>query len=196
MPKPIPPPRLLKIFCPQLLAAYLSIAEYARWNLTAQNGMLSAMYRHNIHFYVVGTTIRYRREIRPLFRKFQVDTTVCGIQGRTMYMSHKFRLPAKGDHPESRVMAQMIVQGVAVQGGGGGKNVVVDFADFLKNKAGFDADVIDRVMLPAATTARDNDDGNSIGSSGDLPEIIQRYLALEDAMKNDAAEDDRKLEGN
>lgn len=172
--------RLLTYFTSTLpllhAAAYLANAEYARWEMVAYNGMLSAMYKHNVNYYVVGTTIRYRKEIRPIFRTFQVDTEICGIHGRTMWISHKFRLPAKANHPESRILAQMIVQGVAVQG----RNVV-DFADFLKQKVGLDPNAVDSLAL--------TDDEQQ----GGMPELIERYMALEDSLKQEASRDDERL---
>jgi acyl-CoA thioesterase FadM len=159
-------------------AAYLSHAELARWELTAYNGMLQAMYQNNVNFLVVGSTIRYRKEIRPLWCQFQIDTTVCGIDSRNMWISHNFRLPAKDTATQmaSRVMAQMIVQGVAVQG----RNVI-DPGIFLKEKVGLDAEVIDRVTL-----------SNGAATPTILDEMLQRCVALEETMKAAAAQDDEK----
>lgn len=135
------------------------------------------MYKNNVNYLVVGTTIRYRKEIRPIFRKFQIDTTVCGVDERNMWISHKFRLPAKGEkHKESRVMAQMIVQGVAVKG-----RDVIDPGIFLKDQVGFDADLVDSMTMP-----------NVARESEIVEEMLERYAALEESLKKAAAEDDEK----
>jgi acyl-CoA thioesterase FadM len=157
-------------------AAYLTHAEYARWELVSYNGMLKAMYKNNVNYLVVGTTIRYRKEIRPIFRRFQIDTTVCGIDERNMWISHKFRLPAKEKHNESRVMAEMIVQGVAVKG-----RDVVNPGNFLKEDVGMDADLVGSVTMPHAAH-----------KSKIVEEMLERYVALEESMKKSAAEDDEK----
>jgi hypothetical protein len=139
--------------------------------------MLRAMYQNNVNFLVVGTTIRYRKEIRPLFCQFQIDTTVCGIDSRNMWISHNFRLPAKDTTQKaSRVMAQMIVQGVAVQ-----RRNVIDPGTFLKDKVGLDTEVIDRLAL-----------SNGAATPTILEEMLQRSVALEETMKAAAAQDDEK----
>jgi acyl-CoA thioesterase FadM len=66
-------------------AAYLSHAEYARWEFVAENGLVQTMFKHNTHFLVAGLAIRYRREVRPLFRKFEVQTYFAGINERHIY---------------------------------------------------------------------------------------------------------------
>ena len=136
------------------------------------------MYKHNVNYLVAGTTIRYRKEIRPIFRKFQIDTTVCGIDERNMWISHKFRLlaPQGGDRTESRVMAQMIVQGVAVKG-----RDVIDPGIFLKEKVGIDADLVASLTMP-----------NVAKKSEIVEEMLERYTALEESMQKAAAEDDEK----
>jgi hypothetical protein len=67
-------------------AAYLTHAELARWEHSASNGLLNQMYNHGVGFYAVSTAVRYRRQIRPVFRKFQVDTTIAGIDDRNLWV--------------------------------------------------------------------------------------------------------------
>jgi len=134
------------------------------------------MYKNNVNYLVAGTTVRFRKEIRPLFRKFQIDTTVCGLDDRNLWISHKFRMPAKEKHPESRIMAQVIVQGVAVKG-----REVLEPAQFLKQDVGMDADVIDSLVMP-----------NVQHTSAVVEELLERYIALEETLKKAAAEDDEK----
>ena len=67
-------------------AAFLNHAEYARWELTATSGMLQHMYKTNTHYFVAANAIRYRRELRPLFRRFEVQTHVAGLDDRNIWM--------------------------------------------------------------------------------------------------------------
>lgn len=95
-----------------------------------------------------------------------------------MWISHNFRLPAaQGEiNKDSRVMAQMIVQGVAVKG-----RDVIDPGHFLKDKVGIDADLIESLTMP-----------NVAHKSQIVQEMIERYTALDESMKKAAAEDDAK----
>lgn len=165
-----------RVVPPTTAAAYLTHAELARWEMTSYNGMLTAMYKNNVNYLVAGTTVRFRKEIRPIFRKFQIDTTVCGLDKRSLWISHKFRLPAKEKHPESRIMAQLIVQGVAIKG-----RDVVEPAQFLVDDVGMDAAVIDSLML-----------SNAKRKSDTVEELLERYMALDESLKKAAAEDDEK----
>ena len=67
-------------------ASYLNHAEYARWELTSYNGLMETMYRTNAFFIVTSQSIKYRREIAPLFRKFQIDTYVGNIDSTSLWM--------------------------------------------------------------------------------------------------------------
>jgi acyl-CoA thioesterase FadM len=177
-----------------MIAAYLTHAELARWELTSFNGMLQTMLKQQVHFLVVGTTIRYRKEIRPMFGTFQIDTTMCGLDERNLYMMHQFRTVSPSStsgKKESRIMAQMIVQGVAVQNG----RTVINPATFLRDNIGFDSNLIDTIMLSkmnqtatAAVSGNESSDSNNI-----IVELLDRYSALEDAMKKATAEDDKKF---
>lgn len=171
-------------FSPLLLsditAAYLTHAELARWEMTGYNGMLSAMYKHKVNYLVASTAIRFRQEIRPFFRQFQIDTTVCGLDSRSIWISHKFRYPAKDDtHPESRILAQVIVRGVTVSG-----RTVLEPAQFLKEQVGMDTNLIDSLVLSHSTHEAD----------GVTEQLLERYVALEDAFKESAAKDDKQYQ--
>ena len=171
-----------------IIAAYLTHAELARWELTSYNGMLQTMLKQQVHFLVVGTTIRYRKEIRPMFGKFQIDTTMCGLDERNLYMMHQFRTIAPSSSSttkkESRIMAQMIVQGVAVQNG----RTVINPATFLKDNIGFDTNLIDNIMLSKMTKSSTEKSDNNI-----IVELLDRYAVLEETMKKATAEDDKKF---
>lgn len=67
-------------------AAYFSHAEYARWEMSAVNGWLPAMMKNNAHYYLTSASCRYRAEIRPLFRKFEIQTVVAGMDDKNLWM--------------------------------------------------------------------------------------------------------------
>jgi hypothetical protein len=67
-------------------AAFLTHAEYARWEMTAANGLLQAMYNSDTHFMVTSASCRYRAQVRPLFKKFEVHSAVGGIDDKSLWM--------------------------------------------------------------------------------------------------------------
>ena len=134
---------------------------------------------------VTGTTIRYRKEIRPILSKFQIDTSVLGFDDRNMWLSHKFRKSSSDNNKPSRVMAQLILQAVAVQQGSSNSREVLHPATLFKEIVGVDPEVVDSLVLPHA------DDVLSSQTSAD--NIMERYLALEESLKQAATEDDDEL---
>ena len=149
-------------------AMYLSHAELARWEWTAYNGMLAAISKRNMTFLVKGSCIRYRQEIRPIFRKFQVDSCIEGLDEKHLWISQKFRYSS-----DDRVRAQVLVQGVAVKG-----REVLDPRIFLKD-IGMDSDTVDSLSLPNVPNAT-------------VEAMLERYSALEDSMRAQASEDDKR----
>lgn len=138
------------------------------------------MVKNNIHFLVVGTTIRYRKEMRPIFSKFQIDTSVAGMDDRNLWMMHKFR-SLSATNKESRIMAQMVVQGVAVQDGRNVMKPATLFKDFI----GLDGALVDSITLNGANRSPTEE-------SKVTEELLERYAALEEAMKKESAEDDKR----
>jgi Thioesterase-like superfamily len=67
-------------------AASLTHAEYARWEMTATNGALSSMLKSNTHFMVASSAVRFRREVRPLLRRFEIHSVLGGIDDRHFWM--------------------------------------------------------------------------------------------------------------
>ena len=149
-------------------AMYLSHAELARWEWTAHNGLLAAVSKNKLHFLVKGSCIRYRQEIRPVFRKFQVDSCLAGLDDKNLWISQKFRYSS-----DDRVRAQVVVQAVALKG-----REVLDPRVFLKEMVGLDSDLVDSLSLPNMPNAT-------------VENMLERYAALEEAMRADATEDDK-----
>lgn len=156
-------------------AAYLSHAEYARWELCAYNGLMESMYKDNVHFVVGGTMVRFRREIRPVFRAFQVHTVLARVDERCLWMFHTFRYAPGGKDP-GRIRAQVLCQGMAIQ-----DRKVIDPRVYLKESVGLDAEIVDSISAE--------------GGSGDttMEELMDKYGELEDYFRKTAAEDDEAL---
>jgi len=154
-------------------AAFLSHAEYARWEMVTESGSLQAMFRSNTHFMVAGAFVRYRREIRPLFRKFTVETHVAGLDARNIWIVQNFRVLGTGD-ADARIRAQLVVQGLAVH-----DRKVVDPREFFADRVGVDPDVV-----RALDVERDG--------AAPLPESFARYAALDRELRAVAAEDDER----
>ena len=113
-------------------AAFLSHAEYARWDWTATTGALAAMYQHQIHFVVGAASIRYRKELRWK-TSFVIHSTLEAIDARTMYIRQVFRSGSSTKSSSSstttkddaahhdtttsdgRIVAQCLFQGLALQ---------------------------------------------------------------------------------
>jgi acyl-CoA thioesterase FadM len=153
-------------------AAFLTHAELARWELTAVNGLLPVMMRHQVNFFVTAAAVRYRQQIRPVFRKFQVDTYMAGLDEKSFWFLQTFRYPQ--EEGDSRARGHVVIKGSPIQNG-----QVMDARDFLKTKMGVDSDLIDRITLP------------DIGDTS-VESMIDRFTALEGSLRTIASEDDAR----
>ena len=156
-------------------AAYLNHAEMARWELSAENGLFESLAKTGATFLVANTTIRYRREIRPLFRTFQIDSNIVAMNDRYLWILHNFRYPIQG---RSRVRAQIILKGVIAHR----KEGVLNPTTFLKDTCGFDIDQVDGATLPEL--------GNET-----VEHMLERFSSLEYSLREAAAIDDKTHEG-
>jgi acyl-CoA thioesterase FadM len=162
-------------------AAYLSHAEYARWELCAYNGILSSMYRDNVNFVVGGTAIRFRREVAPIFRKFQVHSFLAQLDERHLWIYHAFRYPPGGKDP-GRIRAHAICQGIAIQG----RNVL-DPRIYLKDMVGIDPAVVDSLVNVGTDGANDTTEDDVFTA------MMDKYLDLEAVFKTATTKDDEEL---
>ena len=124
-------------------ASYFVHAELARWQMSAENGSLDNMLNQRIAFIVTGQAIRYRREIGPLFKSFQINTFVSGIDDRNLWLYHTFHNPGTdGDNggEQGPALAQILVQSVVTQNG-----KVMKPSKYLADVYGADESVIDRL---------------------------------------------------
>ncbi|GAX11997.1 hypothetical protein FisN_8Lh091 [Fistulifera solaris] len=153
-------------------AAYLSHAELARWEMTSHNGLLSAMMKNNIAFLVAGSAVRYRREIRPVFCRFQIETTVAGLDdNNNIWIMQNFRYPTQG---QDRILAQVLIRGMAVQG-----RTVINPRHLFVDLCEMDETVVDKLIMPNVS-----DDA--------IESLLEKYAELEDQFRHVAALDDEK----
>ena len=82
----------LSEFNKKIIAAYLTHCQDARWNMCTHNGLVEAMNRNNVHLVIGSTFVRYRKEIRPLHQEFVIESYICSINTRSMYVLHNIRL--------------------------------------------------------------------------------------------------------
>lgn len=152
-------------------AAYLSNAELARWELTATSGMLQSMIQSRTNFIVTASCVRYRQEISPLFRKYQIESYVAGMDERYMFIVHNFRYPG-ADH---RVRAQVVIGAVAKNRSG-----VVNPVDFLVNTVGFPSESVEPLIMPSV-------------SDESMESVLESFVGLQDAMREASSVDDQRI---
>jgi len=156
-------------------AATLSHAEYARWDMAAESGLLQKMMCDNVAFFVTANFVRYRREVRPLFRSFQVETSVSAMDERHIWFTHNFRYLDGSNIDEdtqNRIRTQVMVQAVIIQ-----KGKVLTPYDFFVQECGYDDKLIQSILLP---------DGEHVSDVN----VLNSYQNLDDAMRAVAAKDD------
>jgi acyl-CoA thioesterase FadM len=163
-------------------AAYLSHAELARWELLSYNGLLFKMLEQKTTLIVASTTVRYRREIRPLYCKFQVESFFAGWDQRTLWAIHNFRVREGGG--DGRIRAQVLVPCVLVQKAG----KVIDPRIFLK-EAGLDAATIDELSLVPRDGVDEGED-KGLNDPINLKELSRRYEAVQGWMREYASKND------
>lgn len=156
-------------------ASYLTQAEYARWEWTAENGTLHTLYKNGMHFVVTNAAIRFRKEISVRERAFEIHTNLLAIDDRHLWMEHTFRSPTI-QNKKGRIMAQVGVQAVAVQN----RKVVIPSA--LLEKIGVPSDDIDSLKW------KDDDSDDK-----DEMTFLKQFQNLDDAFRKEAAVDDTRI---
>lgn len=165
-------------------ASYLTHAEYARWEWTAENGTLQTMYREGMHFVVTNTAVRFRREISLRERAFEIHTSLHAIDDRHLWMHHTFRGPSKQEKI-GRIMAQVWVQAVAVQ------NRKVVPPSTLLETIGVSDEVVESLLWKDDDD--DDDDANGTSSENGSISFLKQFKNLDIAFREEAAADDKKL---
>ena len=167
-------------------AAYLTHAEYARWEWTAENGALGAMYQKGTHFVVTNSAIRFRREI-SLFDKFEIHSSLQAIDDRHLWMQQTFRSDnsnsnsnKKDSEGKGRILAQVLVQAVAVQ------NRKVVPPSTMLDAIGVPGDVAESLMW-------EDDDSKDNANKDEAVFFLQRFKDLDVAFRKEATADDERL---
>mmetsp|Transcript_10202 Transcript_10202/g.28009 ORF Transcript_10202/g.28009 Transcript_10202/m.28009 type:complete len:213 (-) Transcript_10202:175-813(-) len=151
-------------------AAFLSHAEYARWELMSENGLLKTALERDTHLVVSAAAIRYRQELRPLFRKFVVESYVGALDERNLWIFQNFRYPEEANN---RIRGQVLLQGVAVK-----DREVIDPRELLKDH-GYDADFIDSIAQ-----------GSPTETPASVGQMRSAFEKLDEAFRQSATEDD------
>ena len=153
-------------------ASYLNHAEYARWEWTAETGMLKTFLEKKSEFIVTSAAIRYRREMKPLFRKFEIHTSLCGVDDRTFSIYQTFRYPGQGG--VNKIRAQVILSAVMRRG-----RKLVSPKKFLIEEAGVDPGDLD-----------------SLVGESEMPmdDVFIKSNELDDLLKESAAADDLRVD--
>ena len=141
------------------------------------------MFHDGVNFMVGGTAIRFRREVAPIFRKFEVHSFVAHLDERHLWIYHAFRYPPGGKDP-GRIRAHAVCQGLAIQG-----RTVLDPRMYLKDMVGIDADAVDAMSSPL-----DSSGSTGGGSHEDVyAELMEKYSDMETVFKKATAMDDEEL---
>jgi acyl-CoA thioesterase FadM len=162
-------------------ASYLTHAELARWQMLAYAGLFPHMIKTSTLLVVAGTTIRYRREIKPFWCKFRIESHFARIEGSRLWTVHDFLVPGSapshGDNGQNKSRAQMVVPCAWVRNG-----KVVDPRSYLR-----EAGVDEATVLSLCDAV--GDDGP--GTSSLLKDVTTQYAALEESMRRMDSERDR-----
>jgi len=150
-------------------AAYLQHAELARWEWTAECGLLQGMVKAKSAYIVTGAAVRYRREVKPLFRKFEVHSRLLAIDDKDLWIYQTFRHAMKDDY---KIRGQVLIKGAVIRG-----RERLDPREFLKNDCGLDADLLDIIT--------DDGSGEKFG------EEIMYYKQMETSLQRSASGDDK-----
>jgi acyl-CoA thioesterase FadM len=172
-------------------AAFLSHAEYARWEMTATNGLLPAMYRTNTHFMLSSASVRYRAEVRPLFHSFQVQSIISGMDESSIWMYQTFRYMDNDDDKNNkeggvgsgsgdRIRAQVLIKGVTVK-----NRKVVDPRKFLVEHVGIPNEAVQSL-------SRSNSADATTGTTC-MQDMMDHFESLEHSYRHAAGLDDEKV---
>lgn len=152
-------------------ASYLNHAEYARWEWTAENGILKTCFNQKCDFIISSAVVRYRREVKPLFRKFEVQTCLCGVDDRGYSIYQTFRYPGTGG--VNKIRAQVLFGGVIRRG-----REVINPKKFMIEEIGADPSLIE-----------------SLGEGEmSMEDVFRKNAELEEMLKECAAADDLRVD--
>ena len=159
-------------------ASSLTHAEYARWNWTAQTGLLRRLMKADTHFMVTSAAVRFRRQIRPFGRKFQVETKLEAIDDDTFWVYQTFRYP---EFNNDRIRTQVVIKGVATQ-----KGKVISPRLVLEDLMDIPSDVVESMMI---------ENNNSVNVNVNVNSNNDPMMGSKDDVNVDENHDDVLLQG-
>jgi acyl-CoA thioesterase FadM len=156
-------------------AAYLTHAELARWQMLAYAGLFPHMTKTSTHLVVAGTTVRYRKEIKPFRCNFRIESYFGRIEGQRLWAIHDFFVPDSSSSlglASAKSRAQMVVPCVWVR-----KGKVVDPQCYLQ-EAG-----VDEATIRSLCDVTSDADGDGTSTNPILKDVTSQYAALEESMR-------------
>ncbi|VEU43116.1 unnamed protein product [Pseudo-nitzschia multistriata] len=160
-------------------ASYLTHAEYARWEWTAETGALQAMYRTRTNFIVTSTAVRFRKEIAALRNAFEIHSLLRGIDEKHFWISQTFRNPS-----DERILAQVMVQAVAV------RNRTIVPPRTMLDAMGLPGEIVDSLLLPSNSDEQERSD---FVDGENAMDVLARFMDLDEAFRHEATADDQWL---
>mmetsp|Transcript_30611 Transcript_30611/g.50554 ORF Transcript_30611/g.50554 Transcript_30611/m.50554 type:complete len:206 (+) Transcript_30611:91-708(+) len=149
-------------------AAYLTHAERARWQLSAENGTLASFVRNKAGYVLTSCSLRFRQEL-GVFRKFEVHSAFVAMDDRHVWKTHTFR---HADPNDNKIRAQVIAKGAFIKRG-----KVVDPRQFLVEDCQMDQELINSMLL----TDVDSLEQDEILALSRLEESQRAIAAADDA---------------
>jgi len=173
-------------------AAYLTHGELARWEMCVANGIMDQFLQHRIAPVVTSAVVRYRREVKPLFRKFQINTTILSITPQSLLLRQDFRHYKNNNKKDDKLRTQLLIQNTLVDTKTGS---IVNPIEFLVDTCAADPTVIDQLIIQQEENNYHDDDGSNTKTT--IPTIeeeeMEKYLRLEASLRQSAQMDDERL---
>jgi len=171
-------------------ASYLTHAEYARWEWTAENGLLGAMYQNRASFVVTNTALRFRREILPR-QAFEIHSFLRAIDERNIWIHQTFRGATDDNNSgkKGRILAQVLVQAVIVQ-----NRKVIPPSNML-SWVGVPKEMADALVWKEtiANSEDDDDDDAAATNNNNSMSLLKQFKNLDEAFRKEASLDDERL---
>lgn len=142
--------------------------------------MLQEMYQNDVHFMVTAAVVRFRRQVRPVFRHFQIETSLKAVDDDSFWVYQTFRYPEAGN---DRVRTQVLIKGVAYQ-----HRQVLAPRIVLEDMMGVPTETVEQMMLDPRMESSDSKDEND-GSTA-MQSMLTHFQELDESFRDAAGADD------